>query len=446
LGLALRAAPQPLLHVFQPALLHLVEFGPLFGSEQVVDLRLQFLPGHNQVGQGLALLVGDGPHLGRIELALLGHTEHLRPLRGHLLHQPLQSGTLPLHQRFHLLLLGVGQIQRPRQVRDTPVQEITPMPMSAVGGQILAQSSRSNHHQERGQADYNALAIHLETSIKGVTNQVNTGAEAEGVKSRSKRVNFCKERLTLLYIGRAHLGVEQGKEAMDRVLVVDDDVELCDLVKEFLEPEGLQVEAVHNGNRGLDRALSGEHALVVLDVMLPGMNGLDVLRKLRASSTVPVLLLTARGQDVDRIVGLELGADDYLPKPFNPRELVARIRAILRRTRGEAGERQAPQTSVRVGDVELNPATRTVLRGGEAVDLTAVEFNLLDVLLREAGRVVTRDELAKIALGRMFSPYDRSIDMHISKLRKKLGEDGKGGERIKTVRGVGYIYAAPGGD
>lgn len=233
---------------------------------------------------------------------------------------------------------------------------------------------------------------------------------------------------------------------MDRVLVVDDDVELCELVKEFLQPEGLQVEAVHNGNRGLERALSGEHALVVLDVMLPGMNGLDVLRKLRASSTVPVLLLTARGQDVDRIVGLELGADDYLPKPFNPRELVARIRAILRRTRGEAPEKQAPQSSVRVGDVELNPATRTVLRGGEAVDLTAVEFNLLDVLLREAGRVVTRDELAKIALGRLFSPYDRSIDMHISKLRKKLGEDGKGGERIKTVRGVGYIYAAPGGE
>ena len=233
---------------------------------------------------------------------------------------------------------------------------------------------------------------------------------------------------------------------MDRVLVVDDDVELCDLVKEFLQPEGLQVEAVHNGNRGLERALSGEHALVVLDVMLPGMNGLDVLRKLRATSTVPVLLLTARGQDVDRIVGLELGADDYLPKPFNPRELVARIRAILRRTRGETPEKQAPQTSVHVGDVELNPATRTVLRGGEAVDLTAVEFNLLDVLLREAGRVVTRDELAKIALGRLFSPYDRSIDMHISKLRKKLGEDGKGGERIKTVRGVGYIYAAPGGE
>ena len=231
------------------------------------------------------------------------------------------------------------------------------------------------------------------------------------------------------------------------MLVVDDDVELCDLVKEFLQPEGLQVEAVHNGSRGLERALSGEHALVVLDVMLPGMNGLDVLRKLRATSTVPVLLLTARGQDVDRIVGLELGADDYLPKPFNPRELVARIRAILRRTKGaEGGERQAPQTSVRVGDVELNPATRTVLRGGEGVDLTAVEFNLLDVLLREAGRVVTRDELAKIALGRLFSPYDRSIDMHISKLRKKLGEDGKGGERIKTVRGVGYIYAAPGGE
>src|SRR5438477_1905975 len=142
---------------------------------------------------------------------------------------------------------------------------------------------------------------------------------------------------------------------MERVLVVDDDVELCDLVKEFLQPEGLQVEAVHNGNRGLERALSGEHALVVLDVMLPGMNGLDVLRKLRASSSVPVILLTARGQDVDRIVGLELGADDYLPKPFNPRELLARIRAILRRTRTEGGERQPAGSPVRVGDVELNP-------------------------------------------------------------------------------------------
>jgi two-component system response regulator CpxR len=230
---------------------------------------------------------------------------------------------------------------------------------------------------------------------------------------------------------------------MDRVLVVDDDAELCELVKEYLEPEGFQVEAVHNGVRGLERALSGEHAMVVLDVMLRGMGGLDVLRRLRASSAVPVLLLTARGEDVDRIVGLELGSDDYLPKPFNPRELVARIRAVLRRTKSETSDRKAVPEITSVGDVQLNPGTRSVKRGNEPVDLTAVEFNLLEVLLREAGHVVTREQLAKAALGRLFSPFDRSIDMHISKLRKKLGETTGEGERIKTVRGVGYIYSAP---
>lgn len=230
---------------------------------------------------------------------------------------------------------------------------------------------------------------------------------------------------------------------MDRVLVVDDDVELGELVKEYLQPEGFQVEAVHNGVRGLERALTGEHAIVILDVMLPGMSGLDVLRRLRASSSIPVLLLTARGEDVDRIVGLELGSDDYLPKPFNPRELVARIRAVLRRTKAEVADRKVVPEVVSVGDVELNPGTRTVKCGKEVVDLTAVEFNLLEVLLREAGHVVTREQLAKAALGRLFSPYDRSIDMHISKLRKKLGETSSEGERIKTVRGVGYIYSAP---
>jgi two-component system response regulator CpxR len=165
---------------------------------------------------------------------------------------------------------------------------------------------------------------------------------------------------------------------------------------------------------------------------------------LRASSnSIPVLLLTARGQDVDRIVGLELGADDYLPKPFNPRELVARIRAVLRRTRGDGAERKVAPPAIRVGDVELNAGMRTVRQAGKPVELTAVEFNLLEVLLREAGRVVTREELAKIALGRLFSPFDRSVDMHISKLRKKLGENGKAEELIKTIRGVGYIYSLP---
>ena len=226
--------------------------------------------------------------------------------------------------------------------------------------------------------------------------------------------------------------------SVDRILVIDDDVELCSLVSEYLRPEGFQVESAHDGNSGLSRAQSGDHTLVVLDVMLPRLNGFDVLRKLRDSSRIPVLLLTARGEDVDRIVGLEIGADDYLPKPFNPRELVARIRAILRRTRGK-GETPVPE-AIRVGDVELDPATRSVLHRGRPVDLTSVEFGLLQVLLREAGRVVTREALVDEVLGRKFSPFDRSIDMHVSKVRKKLGDSGSE-DYIKTIRGAGYIFA-----
>jgi DNA-binding response OmpR family regulator len=234
---------------------------------------------------------------------------------------------------------------------------------------------------------------------------------------------------------------------VDRILVIDDDVELCSLVAEYLEPEGFQIEAVHDGNRGLDRALNGEHLLVVLDVMLPGMNGFDVLRRIRNTSRIPVLLLTARGEDVDRIVGLEIGADDYLPKPFNPRELVARIRAILRRTQagekaGEGIDDQIPDV-VHVGDIELDPATRIVRQNGKPIELTSVEFNLLHVLLREAGRVVTREHLVDAVLSRKFSPFDRSIDMHVSKVRKKLGDSDNGSDHIKTVRGVGYIFAHP---
>jgi DNA-binding response OmpR family regulator len=227
---------------------------------------------------------------------------------------------------------------------------------------------------------------------------------------------------------------------MDRILVIDDDVELCGLVTEYLEPEGFQVEAVHDGEHGLERALSGDHLLVVLDVMLPKMNGFDVLRRMRSTSRMPVLLLTARGEDVDRIVGLEIGADDYLPKPFNPRELVARIRAILRRTRAAEG---SPGDILRVGNVELNPATRTVLQDGNNVELTSVEFNLLQVLLQEAGQVVSRERLVDTVLGRKFSPFDRSIDMHVSKVRKKLGDTDGGTDYIKTVRGIGYIFTRP---
>jgi DNA-binding response OmpR family regulator len=227
---------------------------------------------------------------------------------------------------------------------------------------------------------------------------------------------------------------------VDQILLIDDDVELCSLVTEYLEAEGFKVEAVFDGKRGLERALNGPQLLVVLDVMLPGLNGLDVLRRIRNTSKMPVLLLTARGEDVDRIVGLEIGADDYLPKPFNPRELVARIRAILRRTRSTPQIDPIPDV-VRVGDIELDPATRTVRQRGTRIEFTSVEFNLLEVLLREAGRVVAREELVDTVLSRKFSPFDRSIDMHISKVRKKLGDSDTGTELIKTVRGVGYIFA-----
>jgi two-component system response regulator CpxR len=228
---------------------------------------------------------------------------------------------------------------------------------------------------------------------------------------------------------------------MERILIIDDDVELCSMIAEYLRPEGFTVEAVHNGERGLQRALSKEHDLLLLDVMLPGMNGFDLLRQLRTSSDLRVLLLTARGDDVDRIVGLEIGADDYLPKPFNPRELLARVRAILRRPQngkgGESGER------LMIGDVEIDLGSRTATRNGDSVELTSVEFNLLETLLRSAGKIVSREELAQKVLGRNLNLFDRSIDVHISKLRKKLGEMVSGGERIKTVRGAGYLYALP---
>jgi two-component system, OmpR family, response regulator CpxR len=230
--------------------------------------------------------------------------------------------------------------------------------------------------------------------------------------------------------------------AMERILIIDDDVELCHLVEEYLQAEGFNIECVHDGESGLKKAKTGEYLLVVLDVMLPGINGFDVLRQIRATSRLPVLLLTARGEDVDRIVGLEIGADDYLPKPFNPRELVARIRAVLRRTHADGASPGAPDM-VRVGDVELDPATRTVRLEGKPVELTSVEFNLLEVLLREAGRVVPRERLVNAVLSRKFSPFDRSIDMHVSKVRKKLGDAESEDEHIKTVRGVGYIFARP---
>jgi two-component system response regulator CpxR len=226
---------------------------------------------------------------------------------------------------------------------------------------------------------------------------------------------------------------------MDRVLIVDDDVELTELVGEYLRSEGFEVEAVHDGEAGLQRALSSQPALVVLDIMLPKMNGLDVLRSLRPKSRVPVLILTARGDDMDRIIGLEIGADDYLGKPFNVRELVARIRAILRRAHAPVSSERDP---IDVDDVHLDPGARTVRRDGEAVDLTSVEFEILELLMRHAGQVVSRDQIAQEVLGRQLFAYDRSVDVHVSKVRRKLGPAPNGDERIKTVRGEGYVYAA----
>jgi two-component system response regulator CpxR len=219
------------------------------------------------------------------------------------------------------------------------------------------------------------------------------------------------------------------------ILLVDDDVELCSLLSEFLRREGFTVESENEGNRGLERALKDGVDVVVLDVMLPGIDGFEILRRLRESSKVPVMMLTARGEDVDRIIGLELGADDYLPKPFNPRELAARIRAILRRY--EPRPASAASGRIEVNGVALDPGAREVWARGKRVELTTFEFDILEMLMRSAGRVLSRDALMENFYNRKATPFDRSIDMHISHLRKKLEE---GDLLIKTIRGVGYQF------
>jgi DNA-binding response OmpR family regulator len=231
---------------------------------------------------------------------------------------------------------------------------------------------------------------------------------------------------------------------MNRVLIVDDDPELCSLVRECLVEEGFFVESVHDGKHGLERSLSGKYDIVVLDVVLPGMSGMHVLQKLRATSRIGVLMLSARSDEVERILGLEYGADDYLPKPFNPRELVARIRALLRRLKpGEQDYGSWSPEQIELGDVELDEGTRTCRRSGEAIDLTTAEFDLLRVLMKGSGRVVPRKDLFRKGLDREHSPFDRSVDVHIGHLRRKLGPLSDGSERIRTVRNVGYLYAQP---
>jgi len=229
--------------------------------------------------------------------------------------------------------------------------------------------------------------------------------------------------------------------AARRVLVVDDDTELCQLLSEYLGTEGYAVDAVHTGRQGVERTLEGDYAIVVLDVMLPDLKGFEVLRQIRAVSRQPILMLTARGDEQDRILGLEMGADDYLPKPFNPRELSARIDAVLRRSLPDMPVERLTSERIVVGDLSVDKGARVARRGGDALDLTTVEFDLLELLLRTAGRVVAREEMVQSVLRRAFSPFDRSIDTHISNLRRKLGPAPDGSDRIKGVRGIGYQYA-----
>ena len=219
-----------------------------------------------------------------------------------------------------------------------------------------------------------------------------------------------------------------------KILIIDDDRDLGLMLKEFLAPDRFDLDACLNGEDGLAALDGSDYELVILDIMLPGANGLEILRQLRASSDIPVIMLTAKGDDVDRILGLEFGADDYIAKPFNPRELLARIKAILRRS-GPATGRQA---AISAGPIELDSRSRAVSAGGEAVRLTGTEFELLRCLVESPGQVVSKDSLSRAALGRRYMPYDRSIDTHVSNLRRKLAAAGVTDASIQSQRGVGY--------
>lgn len=219
------------------------------------------------------------------------------------------------------------------------------------------------------------------------------------------------------------------------ILLVDDDIELCASLGRLLHMEGFSVTAVHEANAAVNEALTGKYRLVILDVMLPGGDGRQVLRRIRLSSQVPVVMLTARGDEADRITGLEAGADDYLPKPFSPRELLARMRAVLRRK-----EPESAAEVLKIDDLEIYCKSRRVLQEKAELPLTGAEFDILLLLVRSAGKVLSRAEIAEAALGRPIAPIDRSIDNHISNLRKKLGPSVGERERIRNVRGTGYIY------
>lgn len=221
----------------------------------------------------------------------------------------------------------------------------------------------------------------------------------------------------------------------DTILLADDDIELCDLLKEYLQQEGFDVRLAYDGEQALTEARRPGLDAMVLDIMMPLRNGIDVLKELRKDSDLPVIMLTARGDDLDRILGLELGADDYLPKPCNPRELVARLRAVLRRSGG-----QLKTGKICLDDLELSPGSRELKMKGQRVELTSTEFSVLQALLQKPGVIITKRDLYLSALGREPVRYDRSIDMHVSNLRRKLGSNSSGEARIETIRGIGYQY------
>jgi DNA-binding response OmpR family regulator len=222
------------------------------------------------------------------------------------------------------------------------------------------------------------------------------------------------------------------------ILIIDDDRELCSLLSDYLALEGFQADAVHDGAEAVPHCQQHQYDAIVLDIMLPGLQGLEVLRKLREFSATPILMLTARGEDTDRIVGLEMGADDYLAKPCNPRELAARLRAILRRS--QAGQSQQHNDTLQVGETSVVPGNRSASHAGHSLPLTSAEFNVLHILLANAGTAVDKDTISQQALGRSLSAYDRSVDVHISKIRKKLAAAG-GDKLIVSVRGVGYQFS-----
>lgn len=230
-------------------------------------------------------------------------------------------------------------------------------------------------------------------------------------------------------------GSAQGSDK-STILLIDDDFELCALISEYFGKRGYSIDCVHNGREGLTRALEETHDLVILDGMLPVLDGFEVLRQLRKRSSIPVIMLTARTQERDRITGLDSGADDYLPKPFGPDELLARIRAVMRRYKHST---QSEPELLRVGSLELNPQARVAKSAGNVLALTEIEFQILELLMRSAGRIVSRDEIAAALYQRQSTPYERSLDVHVSHLRKKIEQGGL--SLIRTVRGVGYVIA-----